>query len=149
MWAKDLNPSAFPGSVDLFLDSPCLLLFDSKNDARHLKRSLTRFSSLFRQEQKRRSSIGHAPADEIAQPGSFFCDDLGDLTVLLGHLRDPPRLIHPFQNLRRRGSPPGAAGVSKFPVNLLALASLFSGTISILAPPLLAVIFSYKARGAS
>jgi len=39
--------------------------------------------------------IGHTPADEIAQPGSFFRDDFGDLTVL-GHPRDPRRLTHPF-----------------------------------------------------
>jgi hypothetical protein len=39
--------------------------------------------------------IGHTPANEIAQPGSFFRDDLGDLTVLLSHHpRDPRRLIH-------------------------------------------------------
>src|SRR4029077_2972955 len=38
--------------------------------------------------------IGHTAADEIAQPGSLFRDDLGDLTVLLGHPRDPRWLIH-------------------------------------------------------
>jgi len=40
--------------------------------------------------------IGHTPADEIAQPGSFFRDDFGDLTVSLGHRGDARRLIHPF-----------------------------------------------------
>ena len=29
--------------------------------------------------------IRHAPADEVAQPGAFFRDDFGDLTVLLDH----------------------------------------------------------------
>ena len=29
-------------------------------------------------------------------PGSFLRDDLGDLTILLGHPRDPQQLIHPF-----------------------------------------------------
>jgi len=40
--------------------------------------------------------VGYTPADEIAQPGSFLRDDFGDLTVLLGHPRDPRRLIHPL-----------------------------------------------------
>jgi hypothetical protein len=39
--------------------------------------------------------IGHPFADEIAQPGSFFGDNFGDLTVLLGHRGDARRLIHP------------------------------------------------------
>lgn len=39
--------------------------------------------------------VGHPPADEIAQPGSFCRDDFGDLTVLLVH-RGDRRLIHPF-----------------------------------------------------
>jgi hypothetical protein len=42
------------------------------------------------------SGIGHTPADEITQPGSLLRDDLGDLTILLGHPRDPRRLIHLF-----------------------------------------------------
>ena len=40
--------------------------------------------------------IGHPPADEIAQPGSLFRDDLGDLAILLGHRGGAQRLIHPF-----------------------------------------------------
>jgi len=43
--------------------------------------------------------VGHAPADEIAQPGSFFRDDFGNLPILfealLVHRRDR-RLIHPL-----------------------------------------------------
>jgi hypothetical protein len=41
--------------------------------------------------------VGNAPADEIAQPGSFFRDDFGNLPILfealLVHRRDR-RLIH-------------------------------------------------------
>ena len=37
------------------------------------------------QDVLRVGGVGHAPADEVAQAGSFFRDDLGDSTVLLGH----------------------------------------------------------------
>jgi hypothetical protein len=40
--------------------------------------------------------VGHPFADEIAQPGSFFRDDFGDLTVLIGHRGDARRLVHPL-----------------------------------------------------
>jgi hypothetical protein len=40
--------------------------------------------------------IGHPLADEIAQPGSFFRDDVRDLTVLLGHRGGARRLMDPI-----------------------------------------------------
>jgi len=45
--------------------------------------------------------VGHPPADEIAQPGSFLRDDLGDLPILvvealLGHRACARQLIHPL-----------------------------------------------------
>ena len=43
--------------------------------------------------------VGHPPVDEIAQPGSFFRNDFGDLPILVEALlvhRVRRRLIHPL-----------------------------------------------------